>query len=126
MTEEPLLPPPDGWELADFPAITTDLIPYTSNVQIRADPRIAITPEGWMYIEVGNVRIAISDREEWHKLVTMGEASWNSYQIKNLLKGEPDNGHSIDDSGAGLPSRDNQPDSCGDPASEEKADSQSD
>lgn len=78
---EPELPfaPPDGWMPEAFPSLTVAPIPYTSNPQVRTDPYIQIVPDGWMFIEVGNVRIAIPDEEEWNKLVYMGQALWNTH-----------------------------------------------
>jgi hypothetical protein len=44
---------------------------------------MSITDDGWMLIETGNVRVALPDREEWDKLVAMGEALWNTHTNNN-------------------------------------------
>ena len=72
--------PEGGFVPEDFPQLTVAPIPYTSNPMVRPDPHISILPDGWLYIEVGNVRIALPDREEWDKLVSMGERLWNTHQ----------------------------------------------
>lgn len=74
--------PEGGFSPDAFPSLTVDLIPYTANPLIRPDPSITITDDQWMCIELGNVRVAIPDREEWNKLVRMGEAMWNTHEAK--------------------------------------------
>lgn len=83
MTEqpEPLLVPPNGFSPTDFPSIAVALIPYNASAVIRPDPNMSINEEGWLFIETGNVRIAVPDREEWAKLVTMGERLWNTHEL---------------------------------------------
>lgn len=76
------LPPEGGFAPEAFPQITIDPIPYTTNPLIRPDPRMHVTDEGWLYIEVGTIRIAIPDREEWDKLVHMVEAMFNTHDYK--------------------------------------------
>lgn len=73
-------PPPDGWMPEDFPAITIDHVPYTSNPLIRADPDWRVMADGWLYIETGGHRIAFPDREEWQKFKRMGDCTWNDYE----------------------------------------------
>jgi hypothetical protein len=79
---EPLDPyaPEGGWQPADFPQLSVVLIPYTANSGVRADPSITIIPDGWMFIETGNVRLAVPDRIEWAKFVNMGERMWNTHE----------------------------------------------
>lgn len=72
--------PPNGWLPEDFPQITVAPIPYTSNSNIRTDPTISILPNEWMYVEVGNVRIAFPDEEEWEKFVNMGNRMWITHK----------------------------------------------
>ena len=71
--------PAEGFLPENYPALTVDFIPYTSNPVMRPDPDISIQSNGWAYIHVGNVRVAIPDREEWDKLVAMMEAMWNTH-----------------------------------------------
>lgn len=71
--------PAEGFLPESYPALTVDFIPYTSNPVMRPDPDISIQSNGWAYIHVGNVRVAIPDREEWDKLVAMMEAMWNTH-----------------------------------------------
>lgn len=79
--EDPdLFAPEGGWMPEDFGQITVAPIPYTSNSWVRPDPHWSIQGDGWLYIEVGNVRIAIPDEEEWNKLVSMGNRMWNSHR----------------------------------------------
>lgn len=73
--------PEGGWLPHHYPQITTAPIPYTTNAEARPDPYMTITATGWLFIEVGNTRIAIPDREEWDKLINMGERMWNSYEV---------------------------------------------
>lgn len=80
MTAE--LVPPEGFTVRDFPQFTVALIPYTSNPELRPDPFMTVTPEGWMFIEVGAVRIAIPDREEWDKFIDMGNRLWNTHDVE--------------------------------------------
>ena len=72
--------PEGGWQPEQFPQITTVLIPCTSNPSTAPDPRIYLLPDGWMFMEVGNVRVAIPNRGEWDKLVHMGECMWNTFE----------------------------------------------
>lgn len=72
--------PEGGWQPTDFPQMSVALIPYTANAGVRADPSITIIPEGWMFVEAGNVRIALPDRVEWAKFVNMGERLWNTHE----------------------------------------------
>jgi hypothetical protein len=75
------LPPPNGWLPKDFPNLTVDWVPYSTNSLPRADPFMTITPAGWLYIEVGNFRLAIPDVEEWEKFVHMVSCLWNSFAL---------------------------------------------
>jgi hypothetical protein len=63
--------PTSGWLPEDFPQLSVASIPYTSNANIRTDPTISVMDTGWIYVEVGQTRIAIPDEEEWGKLVNM-------------------------------------------------------
>lgn len=88
------LAPLGGWQPSDFPQVTVAPIPYTTNPLIHPDPHISILDSnGWMYIEAGNVRFALPDREEWAKFVRMGEALWNTHeaqqQASKLIFGDP-------------------------------------
>ena len=74
-----LLVPEVGFLPESYPALTVDFIPYTTNPVMRPDPDISIQSNGWLYLHVGNVRVAIPDREEWDKLTTMVEAMWNTH-----------------------------------------------
>lgn len=76
-----MLVPPNGFSPLDFPSLAVQLIPYNSDPNLRPDPTMAIREDGWLYIEVGNVRVAVPDREEWAKLVTMGERLWNTHDL---------------------------------------------
>ncbi len=82
-TEQDVTPmvPEGGFLPEHFPALSVDLIPYTSNPAMHSDPDIAIQSNGWAFIHVGNVRVAIPDREEWDKLVAMMEAMWNTHEL---------------------------------------------
>lgn len=77
----PQFTPEGGFAPAAFPQLTFAPIPYTTDPLIRPDPRIHITNEGWLYIEAGNTRLAIPDREEWGKLVAMVEAMFNTHEF---------------------------------------------
>jgi hypothetical protein len=79
--EELMLVPPNGFSPLDFPAIAVALIAYNASATIRPDPHMTIRDDGWLYIETGNVRVAVPDREEWAKLVTMGERLWNTHEL---------------------------------------------
>ena len=70
------------WRPEDFPQLTVDWIPYTSNPQLRPDPTIIIQPDGWAYIQVGTVRLALPNREEWEKLVRMMATLWATFEAK--------------------------------------------
>ena len=72
--------PEDGWAPEDYPQITVAPIPYTSSSYQRADPYITITTTGWLFLEVGNIRIAIPDEEEWEKFTHMVECMWNTWR----------------------------------------------
>ena len=64
---------PEGGFLPEaYPQLTVAPIPYTSQAADRADPFMTITTSGWMFLEIGNTRLALPDREEWDKLVGMG------------------------------------------------------
>ncbi len=78
---KPHLVPEGGFLPEHFPALSVDLIPYTSNPAMHSDPDISIQSNGWAFIHVGNVRVAIPDREEWDKLVAMMEAMWNTHEL---------------------------------------------
>jgi hypothetical protein len=72
--------PEGGWQTEQFPALTAVLIPYTCNPNLAPDPHIYLLPDGWCFIEIGNVRVAISNRGEWDKLVHMVECMWNTFE----------------------------------------------
>lgn len=74
--------PEQGFLPESYPALTVDLIPYTSNPMMRPDPDISIQSNGWAYIHIGCVRVAIPDREEWDKLATMMDALWNTHAAR--------------------------------------------
>ena len=76
------LVPEAGFLPEHFPSLTVDTIPYTTNPLLRPDPDISIQSNGWLYIHIGNVRVAIPDREEWDKLTTMVEAMWNTHEAQ--------------------------------------------
>ena len=76
------LVPESGFPPESYPALTVDLIPYTSSPMMRPDPDISIQSNGWAYIHIGNVRVAIPDREEWDKLATMMDALWNTHEAR--------------------------------------------
>lgn len=80
-SERPTIPK-DGFQPEHFPSVAVAFIPFNSvNAhQPRPDPAMTISTDGWMFIETGNVRLAIPDREEWDKLVSMGEALWNTHE----------------------------------------------
>src|SRR5947209_939813 len=78
---QPLLVPPNGFSPLDFPSIAVMLVAYNANANIRPDPHMQIREDGWLYIETGNVRLALPDREEWSKLVMMGERLWNTHEL---------------------------------------------
>lgn len=84
------LPPPDGWGPGDFPALSVAMIAYTANTALRPDPTISITTEGWMFIDVGNVRLGLPNRLEWAKLVHMANCTWNEHEVDQtpLTEGE--------------------------------------
>jgi len=88
MTEVPLIPP-NGFLPEDFPSVAVAFIPYNSGSahEPRADPIMRINDDGWMFIETGNVRLALPDREEWAKFVMMGEALWNTHMINQDQQG---------------------------------------
>jgi hypothetical protein len=77
--------PESGFMPEQFPSMAVALIPYNSGSALhpRPDPAMSITDDGWMLIETGNVRVALPDREEWDKLVAMGEALWNTHTNNN-------------------------------------------
>lgn len=77
-----VLVPEQGFMAEQFPAMTVDFIPYTTSPAMRPDPDISIQSTGWLYIHVGNVRVALPDREEWDKLVGMVEAMWNTHEAQ--------------------------------------------
>ena len=81
--ELPLIPA-NGFMPNDFPQVMVVNIPYISGHahEPRPDPAMSINDEGWMLIETGTVRFALPDREEWRKLTLMGEALWNSHELK--------------------------------------------
>jgi hypothetical protein len=72
--------PEGGWPPDAFPQLTFAPISYTTDPLIRPDPRMHINEEGWLYVEAGNTRMAIPDREEWAKFVHMGEAMFNTHE----------------------------------------------
>ena len=78
---EPQYVPEEGFPSEDYPQLTTAPIPYTAHAEARPDPYITVTPTGWMFVEIGNVRVAIPDRREWDKLIDMGERLWNSWEL---------------------------------------------
>ena len=78
-------PPPGGFHPQDFPQVTVASIPYTSDANLRADPHMVVLPDGWLFIESGNVRVAIPDRQEWHKFATMVDKLWNAHELKLWL-----------------------------------------
>lgn len=85
LPEDKRLSPPNGYQFEDFPQVTVVPITYTSTPMVRADPHLYIcpTPNGeWMYVEVGNVRLAFPDREEWSKFMVLGERLWNTHEAK--------------------------------------------
>jgi hypothetical protein len=88
------LPPPSGWLPKDFPHLTVDLVPYSTNAFPRADPYMTITPQGWLYVEVGNYRLAIPDQEEWDKFVYMITCLWNSFALAQQQAAIPQEGES--------------------------------
>lgn len=73
--------PPNGWQIEDFPQITVMPIPYATNPRLRADPAMSISPEGWLYTDLGMVRIAFPNRDEFDKYVEMAERMFNSHEI---------------------------------------------
>jgi hypothetical protein len=93
-------PPPNGWQPQDFPQVTFAFIPYTSQAMPRADPFMTVTPDGWLYVEAGNVRMAIPDLEEWEKFAYMVTCLWNAYRLNQMQaatpEGEDDDGSSTD------------------------------
>lgn len=91
------LPPENGWLPKDFPHLTIDHIPYSTNAMPRADPFMTITPEGWLFIEAGNIRMALPDLEEWQKFVYMVTCLWNSYALAQQQAATPDEGEQSDE-----------------------------
>ena len=81
--EAPAVAPDGGWEPNDFPQLTALFIPYSSRVGLRPDPLISIQNDGSMLIELGNIRLAVPDREEWQKLVTMVSQLWVLHESKS-------------------------------------------
>lgn len=73
--------PPEGWQIEDFPQLTVMPIPYATNPRLRADPAMSISPEGWLYIDAGMVRVAFPNRDEFDKFVDMAERMYNSHEI---------------------------------------------
>jgi hypothetical protein len=90
--------PTDGFLPEAYPQLTVAPIPYTSQATDHPDPFMTITTSGWMFIEVGNTRLAIPDRQEWDKLVNMGNRMWNTWEANHT--GLP---LSADRSGAACP-----------------------
>jgi hypothetical protein len=86
----PPLIPEHGFQPEDFPQVTVVQIPYTSNTGVRPDPIATIGTDGWLFIETGNVRIAIPDRIQWGKLVYLVEALWNSHELSEKEKIDDD------------------------------------
>jgi hypothetical protein len=117
------LPPAAGWHPDDFPKITTDLIPYASKT-FGPDPFMTITEQGWLYIEVGNVRLAIPDLEEWNKFTHMAGCMWNAHRLAQRTtspQGEEDHGSNPDQgSGCGSPTPADHPEPgpCGEPGTQ--------
>lgn len=74
------LAPAAGWHPDDFPQLTVVFVPYTTEPKMRADPTISVLADGWLYLQLGNIRVAIPDREEWNKLVHMVEATFNTHE----------------------------------------------
>lgn len=74
--------PEGGWATEDFPKLSVDHIPYTANADARPDPVMSILESGWLYVDVGNIRLAIPDREEWEKFVSMGSRMFNTYEYQ--------------------------------------------
>lgn len=95
LLEPPPLPPPQGWQPEDFPQLTVDRVPYHCDAQVRADPYMTITSDGWLYIQAGNTRVAIPERAEWNKFVFMVECLWNAHRV---AQGQPLEGENNDDS----------------------------
>ena len=89
------LPPDSGWLPKDFPQLTVDQVPYSTNAMPRADPFITITPNGWLYIEAGNTRFALPDQEEWNKFAYMVTSLWNAYHLAQQAN-NPDEGEKTD------------------------------
>lgn len=81
--------PAGGWHPDDFPSLSVAIIPYTTNALVRADPSFTINTDGWMFLELGNVRLAIPDREEWAKLINIGERLWNTHERDVASKSTP-------------------------------------
>lgn len=79
----PEFAPEGGFELAAYPQLTADWVPYTTDPNVREDPLISIQSTGWMFIQVGNIRLAIPDEEEWMKLVAMGTKLWNTHKAQS-------------------------------------------
>lgn len=74
--------PENGWQIEDFPAITLTPVAYTTNPGLRPDPAMAISPQGWMTVDIGGTRIGFPSREEWEKFIDMGNRMYNSHQIQ--------------------------------------------
>ena len=93
---EPEFVPEDGWQPEDYPQLTVAPIPYTSSPHPKPDPYLTITPTGWLFMEIGNTRVAIPDEEEWEKLVHMVECMWNTFRrthpstLESCVCGSPD------------------------------------
>lgn len=74
------LMPPQGFSLEAFPRVSVQFINYVAQPLLRPDPAITINQSGEMWLDVGNVRFTVHSREEWAKLVDMGERVWNSHE----------------------------------------------
>jgi hypothetical protein len=70
--------PEGGWQPEQFPQLTVVSIPYTSNPNLTPDPRVYCLPDGWMFVEIGTVRLAVPNRDEWNKLVYMVTCMYNT------------------------------------------------
>jgi len=74
--------PPGGWQLEDFPVITMTPVAYTTHAGLWADPSMAVSPQGWMTVDVGGIRLGFPSRDEWEKFVNMGTRMFNSHQLQ--------------------------------------------
>lgn len=77
--EEAPLAPAQGWKPEDFPRLSFVPITYTTDPLMRPDPRITITPEGWLFIAAGNTQLTIPTWEDWLRLVNMITRMKNSH-----------------------------------------------